>query len=68
MWKFIVKDQFSGKKIDISEAEKRFKEEFEKAEQSDDPLDICIKFIAWFEEYFPTGEQIEALKYYESTY
>lgn len=48
---------FSGAKVDASVAEQRFKEQFEKAAQSDDPLGICVDFAEWFEEQFPTGKQ-----------
>ncbi|VDN01844.1 unnamed protein product [Thelazia callipaeda] len=52
-----INSVFSGPKISISEAEKRFEKDFELAKHSDNPLDICINFVKWFEENFPTGKQ-----------
>ncbi|CAG9540756.1 unnamed protein product [Cercopithifilaria johnstoni] len=46
---------FGGAKITINEAEKRFENDFEQAKASDNPLDICLRYINWFEEHFPTG-------------
>lgn len=42
-------------RITIIEAEKRFENDFEQAKASDDPLDVCLHYITWFEEHFPTG-------------
>ncbi|VDK80414.1 unnamed protein product [Litomosoides sigmodontis] len=49
---------FGGVKITLIEAEKRFENDFEQAKASDNPLDICSHYIAWFEEHFPTGKQM----------
>ncbi|KAL3984570.1 hypothetical protein ACH3XW_35055 [Acanthocheilonema viteae] len=46
-----------GVKITINEAEKRFEDDFKQAKTSDNPLDICLRYITWFEEHFPTGKQ-----------
>uniref|UniRef100_A0A915PG64 BUB1 N-terminal domain-containing protein n=1 Tax=Setaria digitata TaxID=48799 RepID=A0A915PG64_9BILA len=48
---------FGGSKITMVEAEKRFEDDFERAKASDKPLDICLEYIIWFEEHFPTGKQ-----------
>uniref|UniRef100_A0A158Q8N6 BUB1 N-terminal domain-containing protein n=1 Tax=Elaeophora elaphi TaxID=1147741 RepID=A0A158Q8N6_9BILA len=48
---------FGGVKINIIEAEKRFENDFEQAKTSDNPLDIFLHYIIWFEEHFPTGKQ-----------
>ncbi|KAM3717627.1 Mitotic checkpoint serine/threonine-protein kinase BUB1 beta [Dirofilaria immitis] len=52
-----INNVFGGDKITIIEAEKRFEKDFEEAKASDDPLDICLNYIIWFEEHFPTGKQ-----------
>lgn len=48
---------FGGAEVTINEAEKRFNDEFALAEMSENPLDICMRYIGWFEEHFPTGKQ-----------
>ncbi|OZC12248.1 hypothetical protein X798_00769 [Onchocerca flexuosa] len=51
-----INDVFAGDKITMIEAEKRFEKDFEKAKVSDNPLDICLHYVIWFEEHFPTGK------------
>ncbi|EFO22871.2 hypothetical protein LOAG_05615 [Loa loa] len=52
-----INNVFGGVKITMTEAEKRFESDFEQAKASDDPLDICLHHVTWFEEHFPTGKQ-----------
>ena len=41
--------------MSIREAEEKFESDLQKAEESADALEICSKYVAWFEERFPTG-------------
>uniref|UniRef100_A0A915BT65 BUB1 N-terminal domain-containing protein n=1 Tax=Parascaris univalens TaxID=6257 RepID=A0A915BT65_PARUN len=48
---------FGGAKVSMKEAEAKFESDLKKAEESSDPVEICVKYVAWFEEQFPSGKQ-----------
>ncbi|VDM25062.1 unnamed protein product [Toxocara canis] len=52
-----INNVFGGAKVSIKEAESKFESDLIEAETSSDPLEICVKYVAWFEEHFPTGKQ-----------
>lgn len=43
-------------RISAEFAEKKFREDFDAASKSEDPLTILWNFSNWFEEHFPTGK------------
>ncbi|VDK54450.1 unnamed protein product [Anisakis simplex] len=52
-----INNIFGGAKASIEEADSKFESVLVEAEESSDPLEVCTKYVAWFEEHFPTGKQ-----------
>lgn len=48
--------QLSSRKVSPREAEERFRQEFDLAQQSSDPLATLHSFLCWFRESFPSGK------------
>lgn len=48
---------FGGGSTSMHEAQVKFEEAIKEAEKAEDALDVCLKYISWFEETFPTGKR-----------
>ncbi|VDD95623.1 unnamed protein product [Enterobius vermicularis] len=58
-----INTAFGVDRESVYEAEEKFEMVMEEAEGAEDALELCSKFVAWFEEAFPTGKQSHLYKF-----